>query len=76
MFEADEEYMARALGAARRGRKDFPPLPACVLFDRPPEAAVLAGGFGIVAALAQRLPVALVPEERPVPFVRFDVIDD
>ena len=75
-FILHAQKFGHAGGAARRGRKDFTPLPGSSLFDRPPEAAVLAGGFGIVAALAQCLPVALVPEERPVLFVRFDVIDD
>ena len=75
-FILHSQKFGQARGAARRGCKDFTPLPGSSLFDRPPEAAVLASGFCIVAALAQRLPVALVPEECPVTFVRLDVIDD
>jgi len=63
-------------GAAWRGRKDFTPLPVGSLFDRPPEAAVLARGLGIVAGFAERLPVVPVPEQLLVTTVRHHVIDD
>ena len=45
-------------------------------FDRPPEAAVLAGGFGIVTRFTKCLPVAPVPEQLLVSPMRNDVIDD
>ena len=55
----------------RRAAKKFP-LPVA----RIAKAAVLANRLGIVAALAQCLPVALVPEQIPVSTVRHDVVDD
>ena len=40
------------------------------------EAAIFACRLGIVAALAQRLPVAAQPEHQLVATMRDDVIDD
>lgn len=39
------------------------------------QAAILAGGLLVVAALAQRLPVAPVPELQPVAPVGFDMVN-
>ena len=74
-FILHAQKFGHAGGAARRGRKDFTPLPVAN-FEWSPKAAVLAGGFGIMTRFAECLPVAPVPEQLLVSPMRNDMIDD
>jgi hypothetical protein len=56
----------------RKGCKELIPLPVASIA----KPTVLARGFDIMAAFAERLPVALVPEQITVSSMRRDVIND
>ena len=42
----------------------------------PTKAPVFARGLAIMATLAERLPVAAIPKQCPVPFMGTDMIND